>query len=362
MSNNTILDLENKNQENMIYSESNVEDEQQIMPLSLLPDDTIDHVLIPMMDAKVLHLLKCTNSVWKRKIEEYIEKSAPNFAFKIELGSNGDNHGQFNFPFFVASDKQGNIYISDCDNHRIQVFDQNGQWKQCIGSFGSKNGEFNYPKGIVVNSENHIIIVDDSHRMQIFNENMQFIKSFGSLTECNGLLKYPNGIAVDFNDNIIITSIGNHRVQLFDKDGNWKQTIGKKGSGDGEFNSPWDITLCKTDGRIFVSDHWNHRIQVFSSIGKFLFKFGSKGSGNGRFKFPAGIVLSTCGKYLLICDKDNHRIQIFNAMNGSFIKSFGSYGVNRDQFDGPTGIDISPSGQIIISECGNNKQRLRVFE
>ena len=64
---------------------------------------------------------------------------------------------------------------------------------------------------------------------------------------------------------------------------NFRITIGKHGSGDGEFNDPLGVVMCKTSGRKFVSDCWNFRIQVLSSDGKFLFKFGSKESENGQF-------------------------------------------------------------------------------
>jgi len=95
--------------------------------LSLIADDVIAYIMMPLIDAKVLHYLKCTNSQWKTKIEQYAAKSVAHFQFITKFGSKGSGNGQFRNPWFVFNDKQGNIYVSDSNNHRIQIFDGNGQ-------------------------------------------------------------------------------------------------------------------------------------------------------------------------------------------------------------------------------------------
>jgi hypothetical protein len=94
--------------------------------LSLIADEVIDYVMMPLVDAKVLHYLKCANSKWRTKIKEYAKKSLPMFKFIAKFGSRGSDNGQFNYPYFVATDNQDNIYVSEYSNHRIQLFDCNG--------------------------------------------------------------------------------------------------------------------------------------------------------------------------------------------------------------------------------------------
>jgi len=330
------------------------------LDLSLIPEEVIDEIMMPLINTKAFPYLKCTNSKWKRRIEEYAGKRVPIFRSIAKFGTYGCENGQFKGPWFVITDKQGDIYVSDCYNHRIQKFSSNGQWRQSIGSYGSGNGQFNYTRGIACNSKNHMFVVDcRNHRIQEFDENMQFIKAFGSEGDGNGQFQEPHGIAADADDNIVVADNSNHRLQIFSIDGNWKKTIGKRGSGDGEFVCPWSVAVCKTSGRIFVSDS-NHRVQVFGSDGKFLFKFGSEGSGNGQFKFPSGLALSNCGQYLYVCDYWNHRIQLFKAMNGEFVKTYGLNGSGDGQFKHPVGVCISQSGKIIVSESG--KHRVQIFE
>ena len=52
--------------------------------------------------------------------------------------------------------------------------------------------------------------------------------------------------------------------------------FGSKGAGDGQFNLPRSVA-CNLRGEIAVADQDNHRIQVFDRNGQFLFKFGSRG-------------------------------------------------------------------------------------
>jgi hypothetical protein len=126
----------------------------QNLELFFISEDVIDYIMIPLIDAKVLHYLKCTNSKWRTKIEEYAKKSVPMFKFVAKFGSYGSVNGQFRYPWFVANDNQGNIYISEYSNHRIQLFDSNGHWIKSIGSYGSGNG----PMGIAFNSKSHMFV------------------------------------------------------------------------------------------------------------------------------------------------------------------------------------------------------------
>jgi hypothetical protein len=79
------------------------------------------------IDTRVLYYLKCADSKWRTKIKEYAKKSLPVLEFKSKFGSQGSGNRQFSHLFFVDTDKQGNICVSDCNNHKIQIFDFNGQ-------------------------------------------------------------------------------------------------------------------------------------------------------------------------------------------------------------------------------------------
>jgi DNA-binding beta-propeller fold protein YncE len=85
-----------------------------------------------------------------------------------QWGSVGQGDGQFNHPAGLAVDSE-HIYVSDCWNHRIQVFAKgDGAFVRQWGSVGQGDGQFNHPAGLAVDSE-HIYVSDwDNHRIQVF--------------------------------------------------------------------------------------------------------------------------------------------------------------------------------------------------
>jgi len=81
-------------------------------------------------------------------------------------------------------------------------------------------------------------------------------------------------------------------------------------------NAATDVCVSK-DGRIYVVDGVNHKIRIFNRNGKFLSSLGRKGSENGEFRYPLGIDIDSSGK-VYIADSGNHRLQIFSP-EGKFI-------------------------------------------
>lgn len=65
----------------------------------------------------------------------------------LSFGESGSGNGQFSPPEGVAVDSQGNIYITDRDNHRVQKFDSNGTY---LSQFGSQPGELQMPSAVVL--------------------------------------------------------------------------------------------------------------------------------------------------------------------------------------------------------------------
>ena len=67
--------------------------------------------------------------------------------------------------------------------------------------------------------------------------------------------------------------------------------FGEKGSGNGQFNYPWDVA-CNSKNRIMVSDTRNHRLQLFSESGEYLAKYGFDGPMWKHFDSPRGVCFS----------------------------------------------------------------------
>ncbi len=85
------------------------------------------------------------------------------------IGQNGDKPGEFNFPTELRLDGQ-NLVVVDAMNFRVQVLDRSGQFLYGIGTLGDGNGAMFRPKGIGIDSEGHLYVVEGNHGMvQVFN-------------------------------------------------------------------------------------------------------------------------------------------------------------------------------------------------
>lgn len=83
-----------------------------------------------------------------------------------QWGSEGTADGQFSYPYGIAVDSSGNVYVTDLLNHRIQKFDSNGNF---ITKW-SYSGEQFYPRGITVDSSNNVYVTDwNNNRIQVFS-------------------------------------------------------------------------------------------------------------------------------------------------------------------------------------------------
>ena len=68
--------------------------------------------------------------------------------FMFQWGSNGAGEGQFSGPHGIEVDAQGNVYVVDTGNNRIQKFTSEGKFLLTWGSFGAQDGQFNHPHGV----------------------------------------------------------------------------------------------------------------------------------------------------------------------------------------------------------------------
>ena len=227
------------------------------------------------------------------------------------FGSKGSGHGKFNGPRGVAVDDNGNILVVDQDNHRIQKFTPNGTFITTVGKKGNNLLEFNRPIGIAIHPLNKRVYIADcnNHRLQILNPDLTFSSSFGSLGSGNGQLSFPWDVAFDSTGNVHVADTQNNRVQVFTAEGEILRKFGKKGSGNGDLNIPTSISI-DSDNVVYVAEVWNHRVSLFTCEGKFLTSFGTHGSGPGQFRGPRGITVDKNG-VVYVSDTGNNRLQLF---------------------------------------------------
>ena len=277
------------------------------------------------------------------------------FQFRPVLffGKEGSSVGMFRYPWGVAVNARDEIAVTDCFNHRVQIFNSDGKFLRSFGREGNKAGEFKYPAVIACHNNGNIVVADNgNHRIQIFNGEGKYVGSFGGEGSLDSQLTHPWGLFVDSDGNIIVADSGNKLIKIFSPDGKFLMKIG----GQGSFAYPIHCVQC--DRYLIVSDRNEHCIKVFDRNGNFQYKFGKQGGGDGEFNYPYCLSVNKSG-HLLVCDTDNHRIQVFE-LNGKFLGKFGTRGSNLGEFNGPISAAVFSNGRIAVSEFSN--YRIQIFE
>lgn len=227
----------------------------------------------------------------------------------LTFGQLGTGDGDLIAPYDVAVDASDNVYVAESGNNRVSVFTSGGSFMYTFGSGGSGNGQFNTPMGITVDSSGDIYVADGlNHRVQKFASGGAYLLQFGSFGSDPGAFRIPVGLATDASDNLLVVDQGNHRVQKFSGAGAYMSGFGMFGTADGEFAYPQGITVTP-NGSIFVVSLTQHHVQKFDSDGNFLEKWGVNGSGNGEFNYPADVEVA--GNAVYVVDGRNYRVQKF---------------------------------------------------
>ncbi|MGB9893865.1 MAG: 6-bladed beta-propeller, partial [Candidatus Saccharicenans sp.] len=116
-------------------------------------------------------------------------------------------------------------------------------------------------------------------------------KSFFRSEDQNYLFNVPSCLEVSAKEIFVLDTM-NHRIQVFDLDGHFLRSIGQRGKGPGEFNSPEGLFVDREKGLLFVADTRNLRLQ--------LLEFSGREKTNLKLNFaPVGVVRIKERIYLL---------------------------------------------------------------
>ena len=273
----------------------------------------------------------------------------------LQWGSFGQiDNGEFFQLESISVDDEGNVYVTDSGNARVQKFTSDGQFMGTWGVSGTDNGEFKKPTGIAT-YENNVYVVDtEQARIQVFDSTGKFLQSWGEFGSDHGELKKPTGIAISNDGVVYVADTENHRIQQFTTDGEFLSSFGIFGLGDGKLRTPVDVALG--ENYIYVSDPGNYKIEKYNyegiSVASFDYRFG------GFSIQPNGLTVDPDGN-IYLADSSKHRIVKIDP-EGNTLKIFGSVGNDKGKFVQPKDVVLDDRGFLFVTEFGNN--RIQKFE
>jgi DNA-binding beta-propeller fold protein YncE len=215
---------------------------------------------------------------------------SPSGMFIRQFGSHGVPAGQLFLVLATAVDRAGNIYTAD-SQHGLQKFDANGTFLQAIGSRGSGAGQYRSVGDVKIDGAGNVYVTDTGNsRVLKFDPNATFLFAWG----------------YGVRDGTAAPQVCSESCRA-----------GIRGPGDGQFAQPSSLAIDASN-HVFVSDltntvsETNHRVQVFDANGNFLLKIGSRGSRDGQFQFPAGLAADNAGR-IYVADQFNNRVPVFRV-------------------------------------------------
>ncbi|MBW1752148.1 MAG: NHL repeat-containing protein [Deltaproteobacteria bacterium] len=200
-----------------------------------------------------------------------------------------------------------------------------------------------------VSKDGRIYVVDGlNHKIRVFNHQGNYISSFGTKGSGNGEFRFPLGIDVDGSGQVYIADSGNHRVQIFKPNGNYIAEM-KIPSKNGNLSDPTDVVVDDSRNRCYIVDNDNHRILVYDLATLTLIDtYGTPGTDKRAFRYPFLITLNKA-KYLYIVDVINTRVQVLNP-DGLFVAFIGGWGVEKGEFFRPKGVAIDKESRVFVSD------------
>jgi len=280
------------------------------------------------------------NRTYGARIEKYSRQGEFISQWGAEAGS-GD--GQLQRPNAIAVDAEGNIYIAEIANHRVQKFDASGKflmrWGTSWAVLGEGDGRFRGgARSIAIDRTGDLYVVD-VNSVQKFTPAGEFRARWKTKGQM------ARRLAVDGHSNVYVTYENSHEVIKLDPNGSTISRWGCSGAGDGLFSLPGSIAV-NPSGRTYVADLWNYRIQRFDSDGRFLSRWG------GEFWFGIAALATDASGNLYAGCLGSEEVQKYDP-DGKLICRWGGNGNGDGQFQAITAVAVGPSGNVYVTDSDN---------
>jgi len=325
------------------------------------------------------------------------ELTGPEFEYELTVevttfaGSQlGDVDGigtaaMFELPSRATIDPQGNLYITDFDNHKIKIISPEGEVSTLAGSTkGFVDGpattaKFHRPMGIVLDKIGNVFVTEvNNHKIRKISPSGEVTTLAGGelgFADGNGVAAQfarPHGLAIDHDNNLYVADTDNNRIRKISPFGVVSTLAGsEEGFEDGavkdaKFNRPMDIVFDQ-DHNLYVAEFGNNCIRKITPDGMVTTLTGGiEGFQDGvlaeaKFNSPFGLTIDPLGN-LYVAEFNNHKIRKITSSGLVTTLAGGEEGFadgsgESAQFNSPTGIFHAPDGTIYVMDNSNHKIR-----
>ncbi|XP_070546611.1 tripartite motif-containing protein 2-like [Ptychodera flava] len=176
------------------------------------------------------------------------------------------------------------------------------------------------------------------------------VNTIGNKGSGEGQFDSPYGVAINRDKDIVTTDTENNRLQITTRHGKCKKILKFEELED--IFTPCDIAIS-CDNTYYSLDSKNNRVVISDENGHVIGCFGQN-----ELKNPSGIGISPVDGSVYVTEDDEHCVKIY-TQRGQYLRSFGSEGRGQGQFKGPWGVVIGFSGLVFVADFWN--RRIQVF-
>ena len=243
-------------------------------------------------------------------------------------------------PSGIAVNSEGLIAVTNLGVHCILLYNAKGEYQRELGSYGENEGQFHKPADIIFINDDEVLVADaGNHRLQQFNvKTRNFVKSFGKEGRGAGEFNVPCSVCMNDSGKIVVTDTCNDRVQVLTEDGEHLLTFGE----NGELDRPGKCIYWR-DAYI-VASRKNYILNIFDCGGTLLYQMEESDT---EIRLMPGALWGLC-----IENSRNHQNLLVSDENNGCIYQFtmDNYwtGKTVDSLRGVISITAAPDGRILV--------------
>ena len=189
-------------------------------------------------------------------------------------------------------------YIANAITHQLHKFDASGVCLEQVGTQGSEPGQLLNPRGMQFYNGELYIVDSENHRIQVFNKDLHYLRHFGGEGTNNGCFKSPTDVAINDTGKLYVTDTLNNRIQVMDHNGKFIRNIKKKDKQRGYPHMPQKIKIFK--GYIYTTEYEMNSVCIFTVAGDFVTTFGQE-----HVTHPEGIAINKDGYVYVTSNKES---------------------------------------------------------
>ena len=166
----------------------------------------------------------------------------------------------------------GSILVCDTEKNELIKLSPDGNTIKSVGGYGWDGENFDNPVHVFATTLNVYVSDLNNHRIQIFDKDLNYLSEFKSRDSDSEseTFAYPKSCVVSNQGDIFVLDGDNQRVLKYDLSGRFLQEIGNTDSGEYALNSPASLAVSAAS-KLFVPD--NSAIKIFDLFGTGLLKF-----------------------------------------------------------------------------------------